>query len=77
MSKVKTIEKQHAVYAVHYYKAGPNNASLNPLVGNNPPTVNYNADPITNSSPFKYKSSITGKHQMRIKKMVKTLRKQI
>ena len=28
---------------------------------NNPPTVNYNADPITNSGSFKYKSSITGK----------------
>ena len=28
---------------------------------NNPPTDNYNADPITNSESFKYKSSITGK----------------
>ena len=28
---------------------------------NNPPTVNYKADPITNSASFKYKSSITGK----------------
>ena len=28
---------------------------------NNPPAVNYNADPITNSEPFKYKSSIAGK----------------
>ena len=27
---------------------------------NNPPTDNYNADPITNSESFKYKSSITG-----------------
>ena len=26
-----------------------------------PPTINYNADPITNSESFKYKSSITGK----------------
>ena len=28
---------------------------------NNPPDVNYHADPITNSESFKYKSSITGK----------------
>ena len=28
---------------------------------NNPPADNYNADPITNSAPFQYKSSITGK----------------
>ena len=28
---------------------------------NNPPADNYNADPITNSASFKYKSSITGK----------------
>ena len=76
MSTVKTIEKHHAVYAVYYYKDGPNNPPLNPPGGNNPPTVNYNPDPITNSSPFKYKSSITGKHQMQIKKMLKTLRKQ-
>ena len=33
---------------------------------NNPPDDNYNADPITNSESFKYKSSITGKHQMQI-----------
>ena len=28
---------------------------------NNPPANDYNADPITNSASFKYKSSITGK----------------
>ena len=28
---------------------------------NNPPLNNYNADPITNSKSFKYKSSVTGK----------------
>ena len=28
---------------------------------NNPPLNHYNADPITNSESFKYKSSITGK----------------
>ena len=32
-----------------------------PLNDDNPPTVIYNADPITNSESFKYKSSIAGK----------------
>ena len=27
---------------------------------NNPPRNNYNADPITNTASFKYKTSITG-----------------
>ena len=36
----------------NYYRDEPNNP---PLVGN-PPTANYNADPITNSKSFKYKS---------------------
>ena len=35
----------------NYYRDEPNNL----------PTDNYNADPITNSESFKYKSSITGK----------------
>ena len=35
----------------NYYRGEPNN----------PPTDNYNADPIKNSESFKYKSSITGK----------------
>ena len=34
----------------------PNNTPLN---DDDPPTINYNADPITNY--FKYKSSISGK----------------
>ena len=42
----------------NYYRDEPNNPPLN---DDNPPTVNYNADPITNSESFKYKSSITGK----------------
>ena len=42
----------------NYYRDEPNNPTLN---DDNPPTVNYNADPITNSESFKYKSSITGK----------------
>ena len=28
---------------------------------NNPPAADYNADPITNSASFKYKTSLTGK----------------
>ena len=45
----------------NYLRNEPNNPPLNTPVGNNPPTFNYNADPITNSESFKYKSSITGK----------------
>ena len=41
-----------------------------------PPTINYNADPITNSESFKYKRVLQEKHQMQIKKMVKTLSKE-
>ena len=41
----------------NYYRDEANNP---PLVGD-PPIINYNADPITNSEYFKYKSSITGK----------------
>ena len=41
-----------------YYRDEPNNPPLN---DDNPPTIIYNADPITNSESFKYKSSLTGK----------------
>ena len=34
---------------------------ITPLNDDNPPTVNYNADPIKHSESFKFKSSITGK----------------
>ena len=44
----------------NYYRDEPNNPPLNPPVCNNPPTINYNEDHITNSEPYKYKSSITG-----------------
>ena len=53
----------------NYYRHERNNP---PLVGNLP-TANYNAVPITNSALLKYKSSITGKHQMQFQKMVETL----
>ena len=36
----------------------PNNPPIN---DDDPPTANHNADPVTNSDSFKYKSSITGK----------------
>ena len=45
----------------NHYRDGANSPPLNPPVGNNPLTINYNADPITNSASFKYKTSITGK----------------
>ena len=45
----------------NYYKDEPNNNPFNPRVGNNPPTSNYNADPIKSSESFKYKNNITGK----------------
>ena len=45
----------------NYFRNEPNNPPFNPSVGNNLPTVNYNADPITNSAWFRYKNSITGK----------------
>ena len=45
-------------YFWNYYRDEPNNPPLN---DDYPPTINYNADPITNSESFKYKSSITGK----------------
>ena len=40
------------------YRDEPNNPPLN---DDNPPAVNYNADLITNSESFRYKSSFTGK----------------
>ena len=42
----------------NYYRDEPDNPPLN---DDDPPSINYNADPITNSELFKYKSSITGK----------------
>ena len=42
----------------NYYRDEPNNPPLN---DDDPLTVNYNADPLTNFESFKYKSSITGK----------------
>ena len=41
----------------NYYRYEPNN----PPLYDDPPTINYNADPITNSESFKNKSSITEK----------------
>ena len=58
----------------NYYRDKHNNSPLN---DDDPPTINYNADPITDSEFFKYKSSITGKHQIKIKKTVKTSTKEI
>ena len=41
----------------NYYRDEPNN----PPSVDDPPTANYNADPITNSKYFQFKSSIIGK----------------
>ena len=45
----------------NYYRDERNNPRVNPPVGNDPPTFNYNADPIANCTLFKYKGSIIGK----------------
>ena len=58
----------------NYYRDEPNNPPLN---NDNPPTVNYNVDPIRNSASFKYKRSITGKTPNADQKTVKTLSKKI
>ena len=50
MSTVKAIEKQQEVCEINY-RDEPNN----------PSAADYNADPITNSESFNYKSSIAGK----------------
>ena len=56
LKTVKITEKQHQVFGTI------TEISNNPLLNDDdPPTVNYNADPITNSESFKYESSITGK----------------
>ena len=43
----------------NYYRDEPNNPRF--FDDDDSPTIDYNADPITNSESFKYKSSITGK----------------
>ena len=43
----------------NHYRDEPNNFPINFVT--NRPTVNYNADPITNSASFKYKNSFIGK----------------
>ena len=42
----------------NYYRDEPNNPPYN---NDDPPTLDYNADPIANAESFKYKSSIIGK----------------
>ena len=45
----------------NYDRVEPNNPPPNPPVDNNPPTVDYSAESITNFETFIYKSSITVK----------------
>ena len=54
----KIIEKKKTGSLLNYCSDESNNPPLN---DDNPPTVSCNADPITNSESFKYKSSIAGK----------------
>ena len=42
----------------NYYRDEPKSLPFN---NDDPPTANYNADPITNSASFKYKTSVIGK----------------
>ena len=58
MSTVKIIEKQQDVSEIITEMSLLILLSLN---DDDPLTINDNADPITNSESFKYKSSITGK----------------
>ena len=51
----------------NYYRNKPNDFPAN----------NYNTNPIANSKSFTYKRSAAGKHQIQIKKMLKTLSKKI
>ena len=53
-----TIDFTNYLKGMRDYRDETNNPPLN---DDDPPTVTYNADPITNSESFKYKSSITGK----------------
>ena len=58
MNTVKIIEKQQDVSEIITEMSLLILLSLN---DDDPLTINDNADPITNSESFKYKSSITGK----------------
>ena len=48
-------------YSKNHWKATGSLWIYNRDKPNNPPTVNYNAHPITNCESYKYKSSYTGK----------------
>ena len=58
MNTVKIKEKKKTGSLWNYCRNEPNNPPLN---DDDHPTVNYNADLITNSESFKCKSSVTGK----------------
>ena len=71
MNKVKTAKKQQEVAGI----ITDMNLIILLLMIDDTPTINYNADPITTSESFKYKSSITGKHQMQIKALSKKIQR--
>ena len=59
---------------LNYYRDEPNNPPLN---DDDPTTINYSADPITNSEFLNTKVVLQEKHQMQIRKTVKTRSKKI
>ena len=52
----------------NYHRLEPNNPPPNPPVGNNPPTVDYSADPSQILSLLYTKEVLQEKHPMQIKK---------
>ena len=62
MNTVKATEEQQVVCGIiTETNKPPNTPPFNLPVNNNPPTVNYNSDPITKFALVKYKSSVRGK----------------
>ena len=54
---IAKITQRHLVPSWNYYRDEPNNP---PIILARVPPLNYNANPITNSASFKYKSRIIG-----------------
>ena len=59
---------------LNYYRDEPNNPPLN---DDDPTTINYSADPVANSEFLNTKVVLKEKHQIQIKKTVKTRSKKI
>ena len=61
LTEYSKIYRKKAGRLEDYYTDVPNNPPIYPSIDYNPPTISYNADPVTNSASFKYKSSIMRK----------------